>query len=171
MILFINMQQRFIQIIGLALSAVYAAAIIWIYATEPRSFKEVATGAQVATGTYQVDQEKFNAALTLFRREQFRAARDEWQRADSAQSDPRTQFYIAYSFYREGWGRLYYDQDLFKQGLEAVNRAIAMSPGPLTVDDENLQLHTAAELKAELEQGTERNWGDVNPLKVLRSRK
>jgi tetratricopeptide (TPR) repeat protein len=165
------MQQRFIQVIGLALSAVYAAAIIWIYATEPRSFKEVATGAQVAAGTYQVDQEKFNAALTLFRREQFRAARDEWQRADSAQSDPRTQFYIAYSFYREGWGRLYYDQDLFKQGLEAVNRAIAMSPGPLAVDDENLQLHTAAELKAELEQGTERNLGDVNPLKVLRTRK
>jgi tetratricopeptide (TPR) repeat protein len=165
------MQQKFIQIIGLALSAIYATAIIWIYATEPRSFREVATGAQVAAGTYQVDQEKFNAALTLFRRDQFRAARDEWQRADSAQSDPRTQFYIAYSFYREGWGRVYYDQDLFKQGLDAVNRAIALSPAPLTVDDENLQMHTAAELKAELEQGTERSWGDVNPLKVLRTRK
>jgi tetratricopeptide (TPR) repeat protein len=165
------MQNRLIQIIGLGLSAIYAAAIIWIYATEPRSFREVATGAQVAAGTYQVDQEKFNAALTLFRRDQFRAARDEWQRADSAQSDPRTQFYIAYSFYREGWGRVYYDQDLFKQGLEAVNRAIELSPAPLTVADENLQLHTAAELKAELEQGTERNWGDVNPLKVLRTRK
>ena len=165
------MQQRFIQIIGLALSAIYATAIIWIYATEPRSFREVATGAQVAAGTYQVDQEKFNAALTLFRRDQFRAARDEWQRADSAQSDPKTQFYIAYSFYREGWGRVYYDQDLFKQGIEAVNRAIALSPTPLAVDDENLQMHTAAELKAELEQGTERSWGDVNPLKVLRTRK
>jgi tetratricopeptide (TPR) repeat protein len=146
-------------------------AIIWIYATEPRSLKEVATGAQVAVGTYQVDQEKFNAALSLFRRDQFRAARDEWQRADPVQSDPKTQFYIAYSFYREGWGRLYYDQDLFKQGLDAVNRAIALSPTPITVDDENLQMHTAAELKAELEQGTERNWGDVNPLKVLRTRK
>jgi tetratricopeptide (TPR) repeat protein len=165
------MQKRFIQIVGLALSAVYATAIIWLYATEPRSFKEVATGAQVAAGTYQVDREKFDAALTLFRREQFRAARDEWLRADSAQSDPKTQFYIAYSFYREGWGRVYYDQDLFKQGLDAINRAIALSPAPLTVDDENLQLHTAAELKAELEQGTERNWGDVNPLKVLRTRK
>jgi len=165
------MQQRWIQIIGLALSVVYAAAIIWIYATEPRSFKEVATGAQVAVGTYQVDQEKFNAALALFRREQFRAARDEWQRADSAQSDPKTQFYIAYSFYREGWGRVYYDQALFKQGVEAVNRSIALSPVPLTIADENLQMHTAAELKAELEQGTERNWGDVNPLKVLRTRK
>jgi tetratricopeptide (TPR) repeat protein len=165
------MQQRFIQIIGLVLSAIYATAIIWIYATEPRSFREVATVAQVAAGTYQVDQEKFTAALTLFRRDQFRAARDEWQRADSAQSDPKTQFYIAYSFYREGWGRVYYDQDLFKQGLEAVNRAIALSPTPLTVDDENLQMHTAAELKAELEQGTERSWGDVNPLKILRTRK
>jgi hypothetical protein len=165
------MQQKWIQIIGLALSVIYAAAIIWLYATEPRTFREVATGAQVAAGTYQVDQERFNSALALFRREQFRAARDEWQRADSAQSDPKTQFYIAYSFYREGWGRVYNDQTLFKQGLEAVNRAIALSPTTLTVDDQDLQLHTAAELKAELEQGTERSWGDVNPLKVLRTRK
>jgi tetratricopeptide (TPR) repeat protein len=165
------MRQKFIQIIGLVVTGVYALAIVWLYATEPRSFKEVATGAQVAAGTYQVDQAKFDAALALFRREQFRAARDEWQSADPAQSDPRTQFYVAYSFYREGWGRVYYDQDLFKQGLEAINRAIALAPEPLTVPDENLQLHTAAELKTELEQGTERTWGDINPLKVMRQRK
>ena len=165
------MRQKFIQIIGLVVTVVYALAIVWLYATEPRSFKEVATGAQVAAGTYQVDQAKFDAALALFRREQFRAARDEWQSADPARSDPRTQFYVAYSFYREGWGRVYYDQDLFKQGLEAVNRAIALAPGPLTVPDENLQLQTAAELKTELEQGTERTWGDINPLKVMRQRK
>ena len=165
------MQQRLIQIIGLAMTAVYAVVIVWLYATEPRSFKEVATGAQVAAGTYQVDEQKFNAALALFRREQFRAARDEWNRADPAQGDARTQFYIAYSFYREGWGRVYYDQDLFKQGVEAVNRAIALAPASLTVPDENLQLHTAAELKTELEQGTERTWGDINPLKVMRQRK
>ena len=118
-----------------------------------------------------MDQERFDPALALFPREQFRAARDEWQRADPAQGDPKTQFYIAYSFYREGWGRVYNDQVLFKQGLEAVNRAIALTPAPLTVPDENLQLHTAAELKAELEQGTERTWGDLNPLKVMRTRK
>ncbi|MDQ2974390.1 MAG: hypothetical protein M3R69_03130 [Acidobacteriota bacterium] len=165
------MEQRLIQIIGLAVTAVYAVVIVWLYATEPRSFKEVATGAQVAAGAYQVDEQKFSGALVLFRREQFRAARDEWNRADPAQGDARTQFYIAYSFYREGWGRVYYDQDLFKQGVEAVNRAIALAPAPLNVPDENLQLHTAAELKAELEQGTERSWGDVNPLKVMRQRK
>jgi len=122
------MRQKLIQISGLALTAAYALAIVWLYATEPRSFREVATGAQVASGTYQVDQAKFEAALALFRREQFRAAREEWQQADPAQSDATTQFYIAYSFYREGWGRVYYDQDLFKQGLAAVNRAIALAP-------------------------------------------
>jgi hypothetical protein len=165
------MQHKLLQIISLALSVVYAVLIIWIYATEPRTFQEAATGAQVAAGTYQVDEAKFNAALDLFRREQFRAARDEWQRADPAQTDPRTQFYTAYSFYREGWGRVFHDQDLFAQGLAAVNRAIAATPAPLTVDDPNLQVHTAAELKAELEQGLERSWSDVNPLKVLRKRK
>jgi tetratricopeptide (TPR) repeat protein len=166
-----SMRQKAVQILGLAITFLYAALIVWLYATEPRSFREVATGAQVATGTYQVDQEKFNAALALFRREQFRAARDEWQRADPAQSDPKTQFYIAYAFYREGWGRVYYDQNLFNQGLAAVNRAIALSPVPLTIDDENLQMRTAPELKAELEQGTERTWSDLNPVEVIRKRK
>jgi len=166
------MQSKIIQVSGLAFTIAYAAFIVWIYATEPRTFKEVATSAEVAAGTYQINQERFNSALDLFRREQFRAARDEWQRADPAQGDARTQFYIAYSFYREGWGRVYYDQELFKQGLDAVNRAIALaSASSLTVDDPNLRMHNAAELKAELEQGTERSWSDFNPLKVLRTRK
>lgn len=166
------MQSRIIQVVGLASSIAYAAFIVWIYATEPRTFKEVTTSAEVAAGTYQINQEKFNSALDLFRREQFRAARDEWQRADPAQADARTQFYIAYSFYREGWGRVYFDQDLFKQGLEAVNRAITLAAAsPLTLDDPDLRMHTPAELKVELEQGIERSWSDVNPLKVLRTRK
>ena len=167
-----RMQSRVIQVAGLAFTITYAVFIVWLYATEPRTFKEVAISAEVASGTYQVNQEKFNSALDLFRREQFRAARDEWQRADPAQGDARTQFYIAYSFYREGWGRVYYDGQLFQQGLEAVNRAINLAPnGSLTVDDPDLQMHTAAELKTELEQGTERSWKDLNPLKLFRQRK
>ena len=166
------MQSRIIQLAGLGFTIAYAALIVWIYATEPRTFKEVTTGVEVAAGTYEVNQEKFNSALNLFRHEQFRAARVEWQQADPAQRDARTQFYIAYSFYREGWGRVYIDQELFKQGVEAVNRAIALSStSPLTIDDPDLRMHTAAELKVELEQGLERSWNDVNPLKVLRTRK
>ena len=166
------MHSKLIQVGGFASSIAYAAFIVWIYATEPRTFKEVTTSAEVAAGTYEINQERFNSALNLFRREQFRAARDEWQQADPAQRDARTQFYIAYSFYREGWGRVYFDQALFKQGVEAVNRAIALSPpNALPIDDPDLQMHTTAELKAELEEGLESSWGDVNPLKVLRTRK
>lgn len=168
----IDMTTRIIQSAGLVVTALYAVFVIWIYATEPRSFRDVATTAEVAAGTYRIDQEKFNSGLELFRREQFRAARDEWQRADPAQADAITQFYIGYAFYREGWGRVYYDKELFKRGLEAANRAIALSSHtPVAVDDTNLQMRTAAELKTELEQGLERSWGDINPIGVLRTRK
>jgi hypothetical protein len=166
------MQRKIIQITGVVWTLLYASIIVWIYATEPRSFKEVATNSQVAVGTYEVNQERFNNGLALFRRDQFRAARDEWAAADPAQKDPRTQFYVAYAWYREGWGRVYYDNALFKQGLEAANRAISVAPnGIYEVDDHNLQMHSAAELKTELEQGTETTWKDMNPLKLFRQRK
>jgi len=166
------MQHRVIQIAGIIWTLAYASLIVWIYATEPRSLREVATNTQVATGTYQINQERFNNGLTLFRREQFRAARDEWAAADPGQQDPQTQFYIAYAFYREGWGRVYYDKALFDEGLKAVDRALNLKPnGSLVVDDPNLQMHTPAELKAELEQGTETSWKDLNPLKLWRTRK
>jgi hypothetical protein len=166
------MQHRLIQTVGISWTILYSVFIIWIYATEPRTLREVTTSAAVAAGTYEIDQQKFDAALMLFRREQFRAARDEWARADPALRDARTQFYIAYAFYREGWGRLFNDDALFRQGIEAVTRANALTPdGTLFVDDPDLRMHTAAELKAELEQGTERSLGDLNPLKVLRERK
>jgi tetratricopeptide (TPR) repeat protein len=166
------MQRKVIQISGMVWTLIYASFIVWIYATEPRSFKEVATNSQVAAGTYEINQERFNNGLALFRRDQFRAARDEWAAADPAQNDSRTQFYVAYAWYREGWGRVYYDNAFFQQGLEAVNRAINLAPnGTLTVDDPDLQMHTAAELKTELEQGTETSWKDLNPLKLFRQRK
>jgi tetratricopeptide (TPR) repeat protein len=166
------MQHKLIQSVGIAWTVLYAAFIIWVYATEPRTFKEVATNTEVAAGTYQVDEQRFDAALALFRREQYRAARDEWERADPAKKDARTQFYIAYAFYREGWGRVFNDDALFKQGLEAVSRALSLAPNStLIVDDPDLKIRNAAELKAELEHGMERSWNDLNPLKVLRERK
>src|SRR4030095_927477 len=110
------MQSRFIQIAGIIWTLAFAGIIVWLYATEPRSFKEVATNSQVGAGAYEINQEKFNNARPLFRRDQFRAARDEWSGADPAQRDPRTQFYIGYACYREGWGRVFYDDALFRQG-------------------------------------------------------
>jgi len=165
------MRESFFPGLGIVSTLAYGAAIAWLYATAPRSLGEVATGARVAAGTYQVDAARFDAGLRLFRAEQFRAARDEWGRADPARRDPRTQFYVAYAFYREGWGRLYKDDALYRQGIEAVDRAIALSPVPLTVADPTLQMHAAAELKAEMEKGTERRMDDLNPMKLLEPRK
>ena len=166
------MQHRLIQSVGIAWTLLFSVFIIWIYATEPRNFKEVTAGAQSAVGGYEIDHARFNAALDLFHKEEYRAARDEWGRADPGRRDARTQFYIAYAFYRDGWHYLYQDDALSQQGLEAVNLAIELSPDkPLTVDDPDLQMHTAAELKAELEKGMERSVGDLNPFKVFRKRK
>jgi hypothetical protein len=166
------MRQRLIQWVGIAWTLVYAALVLWLYVAAPQSVAEVATQASVAAGTYEVDRARFDAGRDLFLREQYRAARVEWERADPARRDARTQFYVAYSFYREGWGRVYNDDALFRQGLEAANLANSLSPNaPLTVEDTELKIHTAAELKAELESGLERTSDDFNPLKVFRERK
>ena len=123
-------------------------------------------------GAYQVDEQAFSDGLSYFRRDAFVEARAAFDRADPARRDARTQFYIAYSFYRQGWGRLYNDDTLFRQGLEAVDRAIALAPGHrLVVEDENLGMHTADELRAELQRGVTRDASDLNPLKVFRSRR
>lgn len=163
------MKQKLIQIFGIALTLIYAAFIIWIYATEPKTFKEVATKAEVTAGTYQVDAQKFEAGLKLFREGNYRAARDEFSRADAEKRDARTQYYIAYSFYREGCGRFYDDDTLFNQGIDVVTLVISIDANFKT-DDENLQIKTPAELKAELEQGTERSLDDLNPLNVVRNK-
>jgi hypothetical protein len=166
------MRTALVQALGIAVTLTYGAFIAWVYATQPRTLQEVATGAQVAAGVYEVDEARFQAGLQLFRREQFRAARDEWARADPAQRDPRIQLYVAYSFYREGWGRLHHDDALYREGLAAVSRARALAPGgAVAVNDPGLGLRTAAELEAELRKGIERTWSDLDPRRVLEERK
>jgi hypothetical protein len=166
------LRNRLVQIVGIMWTLIYAALVVWLYATAPRSVADVTARASVAVGTYEIDRARFDAGRDLFLREQYAAARDEWGRADPAQRDARTQFYIAYSFYRQGWGRVYNDDVLFRQGLEAADRAIALSTdAPLLIDDADLKIHSAAELKAELASGLEQTADDLNPLKVFRERK
>jgi hypothetical protein len=86
--------------------------------------------------------------------------------------DARTQFFIAYTFYRQGWGRLYNDDTLFRQGLEAIDRAIAVAPGGrVFVEDATLGMRSSDELKAELERGLQQDASDLNPLRVFDRRK
>jgi hypothetical protein len=157
---------------GLVATAAYGGFIVWLHVAQPRTFAQVTGGLASSVGAYRVDPQAFADGMQFFRHDQFPEARAAFARADPAERDAQTQFYIAYAYYREGWGRLYSSDELFTPGLAAVNKAIALAPsGRLVVDDPDLQMHSADELKAELERGLRRELSDFNPLRVFRKRK
>ena len=119
---------------------------------------QVTGGFASMVGAYKVDRQAFADGLRFFRGNQFVEARAAFARADPAERDAQTQFYIAYAYYRQGWGRLYNDDALFAKGIAAVDKAIALAPGGrLVVDDPDLQMHSADELRAELQRGMTRD--------------
>ena len=158
--------------IGLGLVVAYAALIGWLYARQPQTLAQVTGGLTAVVGAYTVDEQAFADALRFFRNDQFVEARIAFERADPAVRDARTQFYIAYSYYRQGWGRTYQDDSLYAEGLAAIDRAMALAPGGrLVVDDTALSMHTAEEVKAELESGVRVDASDFNPFRVFGTRK
>ena len=175
------MNEKYIQILGLVLIAIYGTFVVFLYAAEPRSLEEISikakntvedavTSGQVMTGTYEVDQVKLNEAIRAFRQDNFVAARDLFAKADPEKRDPRTQFYVAYSFYRQGWGRVSNDDSLFKQALDAAARVTLLDRN-FRSEDPDLQLRTPAELRSELEEGLQVTADDFNPLRLARDRK
>jgi hypothetical protein len=173
-------REKYIQILGISMMLVYGVFVVFLYAAEPRSLEEIsskavetvqnaATKGQVITGTYEIDQAKFNEGLAAFRQNNFILARDAFTKADPERRDAKTQFYIAYSFYRQGWGRVSSDDALFKQALESLER-VNFIDKDFRSDDPDLKLRTPAELKHELEEGLRVTADDFNPLRVLRER-
>lgn len=157
---------------GLACSVASLVALLWLFVQQPANLEQLTGGVTAAVGAYQINQADFDQGREFFRQDKFEEARAAFQRADPATRHAVTQFYIAYSFYRQGWGRVYSDDTLFGEGLAALDRAIALAPGgSLRVDDPSLDMHTADELKAELQQGLRRDASDFNPLRVLRKRR
>lgn len=156
---------------GLALTLAGGSLLLWLFVQQPTNFEQLTGGVAATVGAYAINQAEFDQGRQFFDADKFVEARAAFTRADPASRDARTQFYIAYSFYRQGWGRVYSDDDLFAQGLEHVNRAVALAGGRLQVDDAALDMKTADELKAELEQGLRRDASDLNPLRVLRKRR
>lgn len=166
------MQDRSVRVFGLVLSVCYATSILWLYIRQPQTVAEVTGGLAASVGVYRINQQAFDDGLALFRRDQFEASRAAFERADPAGRDARTQFYIAYAYYRAGWGRLYQDDASFKKGLERIDKAIDLAPdGRLLVDDPQLEMHSADELRAELVQGLQTDASDFNPMRVFRKRK
>jgi hypothetical protein len=166
------MRDATVRVLGLVLAAAYATFIVWMYLRQPQTIAEM-TGAMTASvGAYHIDQQSFDDGLRFFRSDQFEPARLAFERADPAHQDARTQFYIAYSYYRQGWGRFYNDGELFARGVAAVDRAVAAAPGGrVVVDDPDLQMHSADELKAELQAGLHATAANFNPMNAFRRRK
>jgi hypothetical protein len=166
------MRELVVRGAGLTLSVAGAIGLLWLFVQQPTNLEELTGGVTASVGAYRIDQAEFDQARQFFAQDKFVEARAAFLRADPASRDAATQFYVAYSYYRQGWGRLYSDDALFRQGLDAVNRALAIAPGgTLRVDDPQLDMRTADELKAELEQGLRRDASDFNPLRVLRTRR
>jgi tetratricopeptide (TPR) repeat protein len=160
-----------IRLSGLAASALAAVFIGWLLYTQPATMADVRGGLAASVGLYEVDTVAFEEGLRFFRADQFTEARLAFERADPAARDAVTQFYIAYSFYRQGWGRLYNDDQLFRQALQALDRAVDASPeGRVLVEDEQLGLQSSDALRAELERGLTRELSDFNPMRLLRER-
>lgn len=164
------MKPAYIQISSTLMIALAFVVIGFLYAVEPKSIAEVSTKGSVAIGSYQVDAEKRERGLELFRSENYAAARSFLTTADPEKRDAVTQFYVAYSYYREGWGRIANDDQLFLAGVEACSTAIALDPNFRSTDPA-LLLKTAQELKSELEEGLKITASDFNPLKMVRERK
>lgn len=166
------MRDDVIRGVGLVLSLAYAGLIGWTYSQQPRTLSQVTGGIASSIGAYAIDRQAFADGLAFFRKGQFVEARAAFSRADPAVRDAVTQFYVAYSYYRQGWGRFYSDDTLFAAGLKHVDLAIALAPnGRVAVDDPDLKLKTADELRAELESGLRREASDFDPRRVFRERK
>lgn len=160
-----------IRALGLAASLLYAAAIVRVYVRQPATLPEMAGSLTASVGAYHINQARFDAGLAYFRNDQFVEARDAFAQADPARQDARVQFYTAYAYLRQGWGRVYSDDSLYKAGQATLAHARSLSAGgSIAVDDPNLHLHTAEELDAEFQRGLTRALSDLNPARVFRER-
>lgn len=175
------MKIKYIQIVGTAAAAVYFVFVAFLYLAEPRSLADISTKAvttvqdamtkgTVITGSYEIDKAKFHEGLGLFRQDNFVAARDVFQKADPEKRDVATQYYIAYAYYRQGWGRVENDDELFAAGLKQLDVVDRLDPNFIATDDD-LKLKRPAELRHEFEEGMRVTVDDFNPLKLVRERK
>jgi hypothetical protein len=159
---------RLIQSVGITLTVLYGALVVWIYVTQPRSIEELKTAAAVQADVYQIDRARFDEGLRAFREGQYLIAADHFRGADPAARDPKTQFLIAYSHYAAGRGRLYDDDEQFKAALAAVDRCLEVASNhAYTFDDPTLNLdYTSADrLRQRIREGLEVTPGDLNPFK------
>lgn len=163
--------KRSLQITGLLVAILYGAFIVWLYVRQPRTFEEFKTQASIEVNSYQVKQENFDEAMKQFNEGRYEVAVEQFGIADPAASDPRTQFYIAYSYYMLGRGRIYDDNEKFEKGLAAIDRCLKHAPNNIfEVDRSDLEIRNAGQLRQRFKEGLEVTPSDFNPLNILKKK-
>lgn len=164
------MKKPYLHIISISIVVVGLTFIAFLYWSQPKTLAEVTTKGSVAIGTYAIDKAEFERGVSLFRSEDYIGSRIAFDRADPEKRDAATQFYIAYSNYRQGWGRISNDDAMFAEGLKAADRVIAIDAN-FRSSDAALTMRTPSELKKEFEEGLKLTVDDFNPFKLTRERK
>ena len=80
------MPPSLIRVLGLAGSLIYAAFIVWLYATGPATMAEVTGGVAASLSIYRADEASFQEGLDLFREDKFEAARTAFDRPHPCQT-------------------------------------------------------------------------------------
>jgi hypothetical protein len=166
-----HLMKRTVQATGLVIALAYGASIVWLYARQPRSFEELKTQAAIEANVYRVKQENFDEAMRRFNATDYRIAIEQFELADPARNDPATQFYVAYSYYMLGRGSIYDDDEMFKKGIVAVERCLAVAPNNIfEADRTDLEIRSASALRQRLRDGLEVTPSDFNPLDWLKKK-
>lgn len=159
---------RTVQSVGISVTLLYAAFVVWVYVTQPKSIEEMKNAAAVQANVYTVDAARFDLGMKAFREKQYRIAIDHFAAADPAARDPKTQFLIAYAHYALGRGTIYDDDTEFKAALTAVDRCLEVAENnSYTIDDPSLGLdyRSAEQLRQRIRDGLEITPGDFNPFR------
>jgi len=157
--------KRTVQILGLVIAILYGSVIVWVYARRPQSFGELKTQASIQANVYSINQQNFDEALKQFNTGDYNSAIGQFRLADPAQADPASQYYIAYSYYLLGRGRIFNDEDLFKKAIEAVDRCLDNAPNHIfEIDRSDLEIKNADTLHQKLSDGLKHTMPSLNPL-------
>jgi len=157
--------KRTIQVLGLATSVLYASFIVWVYARRPQSLAELKTQASIQANVYHINQQNFDEAIKEFDTGDYNSAIGQLKLADPAQKDPTSQYYIAYSYYLLGRGRIFNDEDMFNRAIEAIDRCLDNAPNHIfEIDRGDMEIKNADTLRQKLIEGLKHTMPSLNPL-------
>ena len=151
------------------IALLYGFFIVWLYVHHPQSLSELKTQASVQANVYHVNEPNFNEAIKEFDAGDYNSAIGQFKLADPADRDPASQYYIAYSYYILGRGRIFNDEDMFNKGVVAVNRCLDNATDHIfQMDRSDLEITNADTLRQKLVEGLKHTMPSLNPLDWFR---